>query len=344
MGRWFFLWLVVAMTWLSAAPNAIAASVQVSSTQFKSDEAVEQDAMFLPIKAAAAANDFGALNRMESDFRHTRARTVSGIWKLRTFHKQLLFVLQQRQADGNCTDSSEPFFTKWISFDPANPTAYIVRAQVLEALAWCLRGSGHADTVTHQGFESFHAMADEAAGFLAAHKKVASVDPEYYTVMERLAIDQGSSKATFWKLLNEATTREPAYYEIYYSAYRYFQPQWYGSDAEIEQLATFAEMRSRASEGPGMYSRFYSYVLDCGCGLPGSMDWDRVKISMRSAYAHYPADWNASQFAKLSCAVGDGKEAAVWFARMKRDVGDAWDDAQKWHACQQLAKGVYART
>ena len=56
-------------------------------------EAAEQKPIIDAVKAAIDRRDYAALNAMETEFRKTRSRTSSGIWKLSVFHWRVLAEL-----------------------------------------------------------------------------------------------------------------------------------------------------------------------------------------------------------------------------------------------------------
>ena len=322
--------LVISMI-LSPAANSVAPPA---------DEIAEQQTIISAVKEAIHRQDYKALNRMENEFRQTRSRTGSGIWKLSVFHWRVLTELGPRGDEGQCDDRSTNFFQGWLAASPTEPAPYIARAAVLEVYAWCIRGSGYAHSVSEQAFERFGAKVDEARKILTEHRNIASVDPHYYAVMERIYIDQGAEKSDFNQLLDEATSREPDYHYLYFNAYRYFQPQWYGSDAEVDDLARYAAARTARAEGLGLYARFYWFALDCNCAIDRSIDWPTMKKAMRDVMARYPSDWNAANFARISCLMKDPKEAASWFARVEKDYTQAWGDKNEMHRCESVAQSV----
>ena len=208
---------------------------------------------------------------------------------------------------------------------------------MLEAYAWCLRGDGFAQSVSDQAFEGFGAKVAEARKVLVAHP-AAAIDPQYYAVMELIDIDQGADKADFQKLLDRAAAREPDYHTLYFDAYRYFQPQWYGSDGEVEQLARYAAAHTTRAEGLGMYARFYWHALGCHCVIDRSVDWPTMKQGMLDVWTRYPSDWNAANFARISCQMKDSAEARSWFARVRNDYTAAWTDKDDMRICESMAQ------
>lgn len=305
-----------------------------------SDEIADQKGIIDAVRAAIDRRDYAALNRMETEFRTTRARTVSGIWKLSVFHWRVKTELGPKQSEAGCDDRSTEFFRGWLAATPGHPAVVISRAAVLEDYAWCIRGSGYAQSVGEEASAAFQAKVEEARAILAKHRNSASIDPHYYAVMARIAIDQGADKADFKALLDEASGREPDYHYLYFDAYRYFQPQWYGSDAEVEALARYAAERTAVTEGLGVYARFYWFALDCDCGIEPSVDWQTMKQAMRDVMDRYPSDWNAANFARIACVMEDVPEATSWFAKVKGDHSVAWSDMNELRRCESMARPI----
>jgi hypothetical protein len=298
------------------------------------DERAEQKVIVDAVRTAINGSDYDALNAMEREYRLTRARTGSGSWKLSILHGRILAELGS-PGDGQCSDRSSAFFRGWLAKSPDEPAAIISHAAVVENYAWCIRGGGYAREVGRPALDAFADKVAEARRLLDEHRATASVDPHFYAVMERIYIDQAAGKAEFKRLLDEATAREPDYHYLYYDAYRYFQPQWYGSSAEIDQIARYAAERTSSSEGLGMYARYYWFATDCNCPIEGSIDWPLMKRAMRDVMERYPTNWNAANFARISCTMGDPDEAAIWFARDTGDHSVAWSDYNAMLQCER---------
>lgn len=300
------------------------------------DEITEQNTVNNAVKAAVAQHDYAGLSAMANQFRLERSRTASGVWKLSVFHSRIRAELGPRQ--GQCDDRSEDFFRDWMKQSPNDATPVVARAAVIEAQAWCIRGGGYAPSVSQAALTSFRSRVSDALALLHARKAQASADPHYYAVMVRLAIDTAADKASFRRLLDEATAREPNYHYLYYEAYRYYQPQWFGSSAEIEQLARYAAARATGKDRAGIYARYYWFVLDCKCGdMEQAVDWSAMKQSMRGLMAHTPSAWNAANFARIACTMDDSAETRAWFASVTGDYSVAWPSLSQLNQCQKSA-------
>ena len=318
------------------AAMASSATLAIEAVGEPADEIAEQNVINDEVKSAIGRNDVEALSRMADRFRRDRARTVSGVWKLSIFHSRVLAELGPRK--GQCDDRSAGFFRDWMSKSPEDAAPVVARAAVIEAQAWCIRGGGYAPSVSGAALAGFKAKVGEARALLNERKVQASVDPHYYAVMVRIAIDTATEKAAFRQMLDEATVREPNYHYLYYEAYRYFQPQWFGSTAEIEELARYAAARTTGDDRAGIYARYYWFVLDCDCGdMAQSIDWPTMKQSMRGVMARTPSAWNAANFARIACTMEDSQETQAWFAIGRGDYSVAWPSLSQLNQCQKSA-------
>jgi hypothetical protein len=315
-----------------AQPQAAAPAMPYSA------ELAEHQAIYDNVKVAIEAKDFAALNNMEREFRTNRSRTSSGIWKLATFYGSVVPYWESMNTDGKCDFTAGPFLNAWRDADPKEPGAYIAEASLLISNGWCYRGSGFADSVSEEGSIAFHRKIAAALDILERHAKIASVDPEFYRTMERIYTAQGRDKIAFQRLLKEGTDREPYYYSLYFSAQQYYLPQWYGSSREIDELARFSVERTKEKDGAGAYARFYWYYTQCGCDIDKSvLDLPLLKSAMHDVISRYPGDWNASNFAKINCEIGEKLEASKYIKMLIKADGQAWENKDQWATCEREA-------
>jgi len=297
--------------------------------------------IFDRVHTLVQARDFPGLAAMERQYLTARERTPSGSWKLQEFYLGLERALPPPAREvGNCQIPAGMFIDDWTKAAPNSPAPFIVRANMLVQSAWCVRGDGYAAEVAEDAWQPFHEGIEKAETTLTTHKRVASADPEYYAVMEDVYRSEGREPDEFQKLLDEATAKEPTYYGLYWNAYTYYQPQWFGSSADVDALARYAIKRTRSLDGTGAYARFYWHAsgLSCGCWLE-AIDWPTMKAAMRDVAQHYPDPWNYANFARLSCQFADKDETKKYFAALKDDDGSAawWGDKDAWQKCRTLA-------
>ena len=297
-----------------------------------SDDQVVRDAIGKRVYALMDAQDFAGLNKLAADFRTTKARTPSGVWKLRVFYMSVSYHIAQAQPDGECVSTSLPMLKRWLAADPSAPAPVIAQASVVLEQAWCKR---HDDA---WGYDSFLADAAQADRLLEEHKTTASIDPEYYATAEDVGFVTKPDKADFDRLLTEGIAHEPSYYGLYFSALKYYLPDTHGSTEEVERIARLAMDKTKETDGIGAYARVYWVYVDCGCSIwESAVDWQLMKRSMADVAARYPADWNRVNFAKIACQMGDGTEAARYLRQLKKDNGLAWADQDEHQKCLAIA-------
>ena len=324
MTRW---WLFIPCLFgLPGFTSQAAAVEREQEAANSSDELAERNAILSKVRAAIAAGDFAALSAMENEFRTSRARTPSGIWRLAMFHVALqAYLAEGLEREGGCEYRDAQFVQRWGAATPRNPAPFITDAALLSQQAWCFRGSGYADSVPADAWPKFRQGISAAAEVLDKHSALAASDPEYYAVRLDLLRAQGVSKATFHAVLDKATAREPYYHRTYFNAAWYYLPQWGGSYADVEEFARSAADRTRRVEKRGLYARIFWHLDQCGCHITERVaDWPTLKQSMRDVYDHFPERWNGQYFADLSCRMGDTEEGHRY---IKAIHPEATDDA-----------------
>jgi len=274
------------------------------------DEVSERQSIVNAVDLAIARRDFAALNKMEREFRSSRARTPSGLWKLAYFHAGVQYNLGEglERKDG-CAYRHAQFVAQWRSVTPNEPAAIITDAALWNMQAWCIRGGAYASEVPDSAWAGFHQASERAFKVLEADRTVASVDPEYYAVMVQVYRAQNRPRAEFENLVAEAFKREPYYHRTYFNAARSYLPQWGGSFRELDQFARFAAGQTRESDKTGFYARIYWALEECGCdAIRQAADWNDMKQAMRDVYERYPVRHNAEHFQDISCRMGDSDE------------------------------------
>jgi hypothetical protein len=281
------------------------------------DELGEQKIVLNQVDAAIAANDFAALDKLERQYRTSRARAPSGVWKLGVFHAEVQFNLTKGMSPENgCAAPGASFVAKWLRHDPVAPAAIITSAALSLRKAWCIRGGGYSGSVPEQAWPRFNAAIDDGFKSLTSARTAASIDPEYYAVMAKIYRSRGADQTETMALVREATNREPYYSRIYFEAVMNFLPQWGGSMAEVDQFARYASERTRTSDKLGYYARVYWVLDECGCAdIAKDADWDTLKQAMHDVVERYPAPSNAKYFMDLLCKRGD-VDAAMPFIRL----------------------------
>jgi hypothetical protein len=298
-------------------------------------EADENRAEIARVMAAFVHKDFAALDAMELEYRGSGGSTPSGASRLALYYQTLDSSLAGFNAPGKCDTDWQSYLDDWRKASPQSPVPIIANATLIEARAWCYRGDASARSVRAEAWQPFEENIDAAAALLRDNEKTA-IDPQYYAELERLYIAQGRPRAEFQRLMDTASARYPYYYSIYFEAHRYFQPQWYGSNAQIEALARYAVSKTEARDGKSAYARLYWHSVLCGCTeeLAG-MDWPVMKTAMADLAERYPVDWTYLHLIQLACLRGEAVEARKYFARLTVNDAGSWT-REAWDQCRNL--------
>ncbi len=325
---------------LSACGSWAAVSDTELAPASSADEKAATDAILGSVRTAIAANDFASLSKMDDEFRLSRARTPSGVWKLAAFHAGLQFFLAEglQQKDG-CQYRRANFVRQWAAASPRNPAPVITDAALLLAQAWCFRGGGYAQTVAADAWPKFRAGVTAAYQTLEQHRAAAAIDPEFYAVKLDMLRVMGLSKEAFRDALDEATEQEPDYHRTYFNAAAFYLPQWGGSFAEVEQFARYAAERTHSSEQGGLYARVFWFLDECGCQIvQQAADWSTMRQAMRDVYNRYPVAWNRKYFASLSCRTGHIEEGQAYIKAAHPELTDAASFALQFGLCDEQAR------
>ena len=316
----------------AASPDTVKASL--------ADENAEREMVLGAVRKAIASDDFAALDAMERNFRTSRARTPSGLWKLGVFHAGLQsYLAEGLDRDHGCQYRKAHFVERWRTAAPGEPASAITDAALLLKQAWCVRGGGYAATVSSQQWTAFRAKVGQAAEVLASQEATAAVDPEFHAVEMDLLRAKGAKPRQFRDALMKATDREAGYHRTYFNAAQYYLPQWNGDLAEVEAFARFAAERTQADEGDGLYARVFWSLAECDCDLIAqAADWATLKNAMRDVYARYPVRWNGEYFANLSCTSGDAEEGKRYLRAIHPEATGDGDLVAIFASCDMQAR------
>ncbi|MDO6415688.1 hypothetical protein Q4F19_14960 [Sphingomonas sp. BIUV-7] len=288
------------------------------------------------VHQAVTARDFAALDALELAYRGPAGTTISGSSLLEFYYEVLGYELRRSLETAPCEADGAAFLDAWSKRAPRSPAPIIAKAALLEQRGWCHRGPGHADSVKAEAWRPYHDNVAAALALLEKSEAIAAVDPHYYVGLIELYIAVGAPREAFMALLDAATARFPYHYEIYFAAYRYNQPQWYGSLAEIDALAQYMIDKTRASDGTSAYARFYWNVLYCRCTSDLQAVDGAIMIPAMAEWAkRYPVDWTYIHLAQLSCWAQDVDAARTYLSMLTINQTGAWT-AKEWNRCRAV--------
>lgn len=282
-----------------------------------------------------ARQEYGDLDKWADEYRRTESRTSSGLWKLTILYAGINGSLDETMRDERYWTTVESQLRRWAAQNPGSPTPHIAYAMKLISHGWHIRGSGWSSEVKEENWKPFHQYVEKARVYLVEHKSVAAADPRWYETMLDVANAQGWERKEFDALVDEAASRHPFFYQIYFTALDYLLPKWHGDRDEIEEFAQFAVNKTRDVEGMGMYARIYWYAAQNQYGASlfteSAVVWTKMKRGMDDVLARYPDQWNINNFAAFACLKGDKQKTRELLNRIEgAPIPSAWYDDLGW--------------
>ena len=314
----------------------LTASLLLPMQSWATTEMEERAAIRSATRNAFLKEDFSQLEEVSLNYRLTKSRTPSGIWKLTVFHAGISEAIKERaraQEREAAFRELEGMTARWAKRHPNSPSARIAHSSVLISHAWAFRGDGYASTVKPEAWKPFRKYIAMARAYLEKHKAIAAVDPRWYEEMLTVAKAEGWKRDEVDRLLDEALDREPLFYQTYFEALSYLLPKWHGGTREIDDFARKAVQRTSKQEGQGMYARIYWYASQAEFRNQLFSDsmvvWPLMKSGFEDVIARYPDAWNLNNYAKFACLAGDKLKARELLERTKVSImSEAWQSRE----------------
>lgn len=254
------------------------------------------------------AERFNELEEISVALNHTDARTSTGTWKITNYFHGI------RDALGDKPDGYEKklnIIRRWQAAFPSSMTARIAEAKALTDIAWDARGSGYANTVTEDGWKSFHALLDAAHKVLIEAATLPGTNPEYYLCLMQIALGQGMERNEFEKIFQDGVRQWPSYIPFYEMKAYYLMPRWHGRKGEMEKF--FHEVYEKHPEGKLIYTK----ICQDQEGYYGSsffketdFKWKLLKEAYEDTLKKYPdSNLNLNYYAYMACLAEDNKTA-----------------------------------
>ena len=275
------------------------------------------------------ADDFATLERVSAQWRQGKERYLDGIWKIARFYA----------AMSETAMSFPERFKKleaWQAAYPDSITPRLLHANAMVRYAWEARGGGWSSTVTEEGWRLFRERLATARLELAALHARRTECPEWFVVMQTVALGQQWSRKEYEALFEEAIRNEPEYLIFYEQKINYLQPKWYGREGEA--LAFVNSLPGRFPDGVGaeLYARLaWSGLDDANARLRKTdgryfpdegMQWEPMKAGFERIRARYPksnrmlnvyaifagkaSDWETCN--RLMLEIGDRFDMDLW--------------------------------
>ena len=269
---------------------------------------------------------FDRLDQLASEARQSKARLPGGGWRLHSLYR---YGLRMRGKGSEATDDEwQEHLAKlkrWVSLKPDSITARVALADSYVNYGWKARGNDYAGKVTDQGWKLFSERAALAQETLDQASNLKEKCPEWFVVMQDIALVQGWEKPDEAALFEKATAFEPDYYYYYNKHANYLLEKWYGAEGEAARFVEQAPSRFPGKSGDMLYF-LLAADLNCNCADDRDhlrrMSWPRIQrgyVALKEQYGTTTLRLN--QLARIAITFGDAQVAQRMFANM----GENWD-------------------
>jgi hypothetical protein len=266
--------------------------------------------------------------------RFKKEQLPEGRWKLDVIYSGLaspvIYPVHATEEDWNLRLRE---LHKWTLASPKSITARVALAETMTGYAWYARGNGLADTVSASGWRLFGERMAEAKRILESASNLPVKCPEWYLVMQNIALAQGWNDKERRTLFDQAVKLEPQYYPYYPGYATSILPKWGG---EVGAAATFLqESADRLGGDSGDILYFQTAArMTCGCNEDQELgfSWPRIQRGFEALKRQRGTSFEAlNLLGRAAVKNRDPMVADRLFAR----IGDQWSE-EVWRSRQRF--------
>ncbi|MEU9024343.1 hypothetical protein [Actinomadura sp. NPDC048394] len=125
----------------------------------------------------------------------------------------------------------------WVSAQPGNPDAHLVRARALVVQAWAARGNSYAKQVSKKAWPVFFDRLRAADAAVSGAVGLAPDDPTPWAMAVMIARALELPRAEFQHRWDGLLARDPQHVSGHYHALQYLCAKWSGSHEEMFDFA-----------------------------------------------------------------------------------------------------------
>lgn len=273
--------------------------------------------------------DYDTLEKMAADFRASGADYADGFQKLAFIYNG---VEPSRNAPDEIWQARQIQLQDWIRAKPDSPTPRIAMARLLTDYAWNARGSGWANTVSEQQWQTFFARLQAGLRYLREADKLPTRCPVYWSSMQRIGLGLGIERAQYDKIFAQATNEFPTYPTCYEARAVYLLPRWYGTEGEWETDLAKSADRLGGDAGDILYARVVwqmhlTYSQKNVFNEYPQISYTRVARGFEAMIKKYPDSVAAkTEYVHLAALFGDKLTAKEYFLKINGQIDlSLWD-------------------
>lgn len=266
-------------------------------------------------------DDFQQLECIANTLRTKKMRFAGGGWQLHVFYSGASGVI------GHATEEDwrdrQAHLDRWVADKPQSITANVALAKFYVKYAWAARGDGMSDSVTGSGWKLFAQRMEKAKSILEQASALPAKCPEWYIVMQSVALAQGWDATQHDNLLKQAAASAPDYYYIYPMHAEHLLSKWSGEDGDASNFAKISADRVGGDRGDVLYFQIASEIV-CPCQENEfqRMSWPRLQKGYALLEKQYGTSLtNLNWLALMATKNNDSVVADAAFKR----IGENWD-------------------
>ncbi|WP_421955419.1 hypothetical protein [Polaromonas sp.] len=236
--------------------------------------------------------------------------------------------------------SMEEKTARWQKAYPASSLAAFARSDAYIKHAFFHRGTRLANEVDPAKWKAFDSYIEKAYAALATPQ--ITKDAAWYGGLLKVAQFRRADLKQFAELVNEASTRYPYSYSIYFFASYRLQPRWGGSVEAFEWLADLAVSKTKPIDGTALYARVYWNISSLGFDddlfTSTRASWPKMKKGFDDMIKVYPSEWNLNNYARFACMAKDGATLKRILVQIGNEMNpQVWDKPEVLTRCRRLA-------
>jgi len=265
--------------------------------------------------------DFDQLDCIADSARSKKARFSSGGWKLHEIYRSLDEPQKGVHATEEDWNDHLTRLERWVSAKPESITARIALAKSYASYAWDARGKGYADTVSDSGWRLFRQRLEKAKSILDDAAKLRTKCPEWYVVMQQVALGQGWDEDSASTLFEQAVALEPRYECYYQMQANFLLPKWTGEPGDSARFAEKTADAVGGTQGDVLYFWIAAQIEREDQEFKRLL-WPRIQKGFEQLgkeYGHSITQLNL--FARMAITEVDAIAADTAF----KQIGENWD-------------------
>jgi hypothetical protein len=269
-------------------------------------------------------NNFDELDCVADAARSDKKRFSGGAWKIHRIYSGLDEPKPGIHATEEEWSAHLARVEHWVRMKPDSITARVALAKSYVGYAWEARGSGYSDSVSEAGWKLFAQRLAQAKTVLRNASGLSAKCPEWYLVMQQVALGEGWDPVKAGELLQNAIRFEPGYYYYYRMHANFLLPKWFGEDGDSSKFAAESANRVGGKQGDVLYFWIAAQVV-CVCGEPEfkRFSWPRIQKGFEEVEKQYGQSMtNLNLLALMAVKERDSTVADRAFQR----IGNNWDE------------------